>query len=705
MAEKRITQENWDKVEAFVTEQHESRKTSDNRRDHERIWKEVDRQIRMKPKARVDTSGKEIDVSKDWHNALELGELSTASEVIASDVMRIIFQSTWFEPHAEMKWPIDPETGRPKIDDDKQDIADGLLRNLMVQQHKDFGLKARFRLSVKESLHHGGFCAEVRMEEQLLVREGSKIRKVAAPVWVPYSMWNSFPDPSPAVIGTNMFYTGNMILVEYLPYAKLKDYAKGDGWMSKRLAQVEKSKKGDGKDVELVKFKGDIYIDRSTDDIYLPNSEVILANGKLVYYAPAELDYPNVIYSGYERQDVRDPYYTSPIIKLSPTQQIASIVANKFLDGTALHMEPPIEYDSNDPDYAASGGPVIAPGAKTGTRSVGSGMKALMVGDPNMALGAYTLTTQQMKEGLGVSANRSGVRQSDRETATAANLANQGAEVRTMEFVSQLEPQALMPYLYMQHDWNRRKMKEYDFYNDEMHTPDFMRATRKDIDANCHFEITGSRGLLGEEKRRTSLKSSVAFFSGNPLFATRLDVDKIMLDTFRDDGKKNPEEWLKATEKGLPPQVQQQMQQMGQMIQQLQGELQKAQSGEQAKMAKLQLDKAIADMKNMGEMQKLELEKMALMAQTQTDNQDRVAENKRAQDELRLKYEQMQQDYDIAMKQIQSDLVQGERDRAAQREQAEARNTEMLAKAIEKMSAPRKIVRGADGKADRVESA
>jgi len=705
MAEKRITQENWDQVEKAVNEQLEARKTSEDRKDHERIWKEVDRQIRMKPMQRFMADGKEVDLKKDWHSALELGELSTASEVIASDVMRIIFQQTWFQPHAEIQWPIDQKTGKRAVNDDRQDVTDGLLRNLMVQQHKDFGLKARFRLSVKESLHHGGFCAEIRMEEQLLVREGSKIRKVSAPVWVPYSMWNTYPDPSPSVIGTNMFYTGNMILCEYIPYSKLKEYAQGDGWIKKRLEMVEKRKEGDGKDVELVKFKGDLYIDRSTDDIYLPNSEVILANGKLVYYAPAKLDYPNVIYSGYERQDVRDPYYTSPIIKLSPTAKIATIAANMFIDGSKLKVEPPIEYDSNDPEYAMNGGPVIAPGAKTGTRSVGSGMKALDVGEPNYALSAYTLTTQQMKEGLGVSSNRSGVRQGDRETATAANLANQGAEVRTMEFVSQLEPQGLLPFLYMQHDLNRREMGEYTFYNDEMHTPDFIRATKKDIDANAHFEVVGSRGLLGEEKRRTALNGAVAFFSGNPLFAGMLEPVEIIMDTFREAGKKNPEEWLKAQDKGLPPQVQQQMQQMGQMIQQLQGELQKAQSGEQAKMAKLQLDKAIADMEHMAAMQKLELEKIALASQTQSENQDRLAENKRSQDELRLEYQRMQQDYELAMTKLRADLMENQRERESAREQAEQKNTEMLAKAIEKMSAPKKIVRGADGKADRVESA
>lgn len=653
MAEKRITQENWDQVEAFVNEQLDARKTAETRKDHERIWTEVDRQIKMKPMKRLLPNGQEAKQS--WHHAIELGELAVASEVIASDVMRIIFQQTWFQPHAEVQWPIDPKTGQAAVDDEKQSIIDGLLRNLMAQQHKDFGLKARFRLSVKESLHHGGFCSEIRMEKQLLVRDGSKIAQVSAPVWVPYSMWNTYPDPSPSVIGTNMFYSGSMILCEYIPYHKLKEYAQGDGWMPKRLDKVEKRRENEGKDVELIKFKGDIYIDRSVDDIYLPNSEVILANGKLVYYAPSELDYANIIYSGYERQDVRDPYYTSPIIKLSPTHKIATIVANKFLDATALKTEPPVEYDANDPEYAANGGPVIAPGARTATRSLGQGMKPLDIGEPRYALDAYTLTLQQMKEGLGVSSNRAGVRQADRETATAANLANQGAEVRTMEFVSQLEPQALLPFLYMQHDLNRRNLKEYSFYNDEMHTPDFMRITNKDIDGNAHFEVVGSRGLLGEEKRRTSLNSSVAFFSGNPLFAPKLKTTEIMLDTLRDAGKKNPEDWVQAEEPQLPPQVEAKMKQMGQIIQQLQAELAKAKSGEQSKIMKLQLEQAKLKMANDEAMKQLQLEEAALRLEAQSDNQDRLAENARKQAELTQRNKEMMLNYDIEMRKLASE--------------------------------------------------
>lgn len=586
---RRISSTDWDKVEKHVSEVFEARKKSKFRAEHERIWKEVDRQVSMTPMQKKSRDGKPLNT---WHSALEMGELAKASEIITSDVMRIMFTPGWFQPHVELEKKLGAN-GRPAIDDKKQRLADGLLRALMTQQHKDFGFKERFRLSVKEALHHGSFAAEVRFDREMMVKEGSKVKVVGAPVWVPYSMWNAYPDPSPSVIGTNLFYTGAMILVEYEPLAKLKRKS-GEGWITSRLAKIEKrinkNNDNDTEDIELIKYKGDITIERGEGDIYLPNSEVILANGKLVYYRPNPLPYPNVIFAGYERQDVRDPYYTSPIIKLSPSHKALTIVTNKFLDAVSLKVEPPIEYDGNDPDYVMNDGPEISPGAKTPTKAMGNGFKQLDIGEPKYALEAMQFLFQQHQEGLGVSSLRMGVQTADRQTATEANLQSQGSEVRTMEFIAQLEPQALLPFLYMQHELNRMEMEEYTFYSDEMQTPDFVRATKQDIQANAHFEIVGSRGVLGEEKRREKLAQTTAFFSGNPLFAPKLNTDAIMLDMYRDAGKKNPEEYIKQEEQGpkIPPELQQQLQQMQQIIQQQAQALQEAQTGMRVKFAELQ---------------------------------------------------------------------------------------------------------------------
>ena len=91
-----------------------------------------------------------------------------------------------------------------------------------------------------------------------------------------------------------------------MPLSKLKQISKGDGWMQDRLEKVEEEehqvKTGKTKDVEIVKYYGDISISRSDGDIYLHQKATVkqvmsmdLANRKVVMFAthglvPGELD-------------------------------------------------------------------------------------------------------------------------------------------------------------------------------------------------------------------------------------------------------------------------------------------------------------------------------------------------------------------------------------------------------------------------------
>lgn len=690
---RKILSRDWDKVERFVNDQFDARKNAKFRKDHEEIWKEVDRQVAMKPLTKLSSDGRPL---KTWHAALEMGELAKASEIIASDVMRIMFPQDrfWFQPHVELQAPLNEQTGRrADIPESKQKIADGLLRSLMAQQHKDFGLKSRFRLSIKEALHHGSFVAEVRYMRELMVRDGDQVREIGAPVWVPYSMWNAYPDPSPSVIGTTLFYTGAMVLVEYAPRHRLKQMARGEGWMRERVAKVPKEryheKDNDTDDVQLLKWKGDINIERNDgDDIYLPNSEVILANGKLVYYNTADLPFPNVIFAGYERQDVRDPYYTSPIIKLSPSHKALTIITNKFLDWVSLQTEPPIEYDGNDPDYVMNGGPTIAPGAKTPTKSIGQGMKQLQIGEGKTALEAIALLFQQHREGLGISSQRSGVSGSDRQTATEINTAAMGAEVRTMEFISQLEPQALMPFLYMQHELNRMKMDQYTFYNDEMHTPDFIRATRQDIQANAHFEIVGSRGVLGEERRATKTAQVTAFFAGSPLFAPKLNTTEIMLEMYRDAGKKNPEEWVKEPQKQADPQAMIEIQKRDQAIAEMQkqladttAQLQQAKSGLQIKMQELDLKRRESQAEIAMKQAELLMEKTRIEQESRNNKVELLAELNKIAKELEMQQQKIDNDFRLESAKIHADMLQHAEQMRADREREKMENMAMMLQA------------------------
>ena len=578
---RKILKRDFEDVQGFIETELKNRETSSFRKSHESIWKEVDRQVAMQPMKKF-AKNKEVDPG--WRNVVELGELTRASEVITADVMRIMFPSNrfWFETHSELQAELNEETGeKVPAQSQVQERTDGKLRALMTQQHQDFGFKNRVELSIKEALHHGSFVAEAIFDTAERVYQGTGIETISAPVWQPHSMWNCFPDPSPSVIGTDNFYKGSMIIKSYLPLFKIKQL-KGSGWFTDNFSKIPKRKNKnkdiDTEDVELIKYYGDFEIKRGDGAMLFLNSKVIIANGILIFYETNELPFSPIIFSGYERQDIRDPYHVSPIIKLSPMQKVGSIMANRFMDAVELKTEPPGMYDGNDAYLVQSGGPVIAPGANTPTKGQVN-WQLLETGDPAAALSGLELTLRQLQSGTGVDALRSGAVDSNQEkTATEIRRTSQSSEIRTIDFVDKLERSGIRPFLYMQHELNKSKMGTYSFYNPEMGAPDFERLTKEELPKNIHFEIVGSKGVLGEEERSTKMAAVTGFLLSNPVTAQLVDTTSIAKQMYQDAGVKNPENFLniKSPEDENQKKIdmvkmeyEQKMQEMGQELEKL----------------------------------------------------------------------------------------------------------------------------------------
>lgn len=704
--ERRISLKDWQQVETYVKKELDKRKNDSFRKLHETVWREVDRQIYMKPmdKIRYNESG------TDWHSAIELGELAKASEMITADAMRLAFPDNraWFESHVELPPELDQNTGDnvgPSQED--QVYADGVLRAFMAQQHIDFGLKERIRLSVKETLHHGSFVAEARSESAMMVDNTGGIGSIAAPVWVPHSMWNSYPDPSPSIIGANMLYTGSMILIEYAPRWKVEEAAKRgikEGWMQAQVKKVpkrsNKNKDIETEDLELVKYFGDLVIKRDDGDIFLPNSKIILANDVIVFYAPNRYPFPNIIYNGYEKLDVRDPYYTSPLIKLSPMHKVASVLANKYLDSLSLRVEPPVLYDGNDPAFIQSGGPQIVPGWKGPTKGRAE-WKILEVGDPNFALNGLTLILDQIKQGTAADANRTFGETGD-ETATGVKARMARAEVRVVDFVDKLEF-SLKTFLYMQHEINKIEIPQYSFYNPEMDAPDFMRITREEIPQTAHFDVVGSRGVLGEEERAQKASVVTAFAAGNPMFAPLLKPVEILKEMYQDAGVKNPERFLNVPndqmqqiEEFIRAQYEEQMQQHEEMIRDLKEKLAIRDAVNAAKVTeaeiKANIQANISSLKAHVQAQ-LDIIKTSLKVDESELKQQQMMEQlmgQIAEMELKLVNEVEAKDKE-SIRKDESDRKEDERMKAL----TEAING--MNEAIKKMSKPKKIIRDAKG--------
>ena len=591
---RRIKKQDWDEVEKYILTELEDRKRNEFRKDHEMIWKEVDRQVRMDPLDRQLMEENSND--SDWHNVVEVGELAKISEVLSADVRRITFPNSrsWFETHIK---GLEPDE---QLDQDRQ------LRALMVQQHQDFGLKARVDLSVKEALHHGSFVAEVTFEQNAKVHKGTGIENVASPVWTPHSMWNCYPDSTNAIIGSNMFYNGSMIIRSFLPKHKFKAMAKGKGWMPSQIRQALLKKKGD---VEILTYYGDLSIQRQDGEILLLNSKAVLANEKIVFHAPNKLPYSPVIFSGYERIDVRDPYYISPVMKLSPMQSLATHAANKLMDALDLKNEPPLIYDASDPDYVRNGGPDIFPGAKTGTRG-STDYEVIQVGDPTASLASLEFVLLQLQSGSGVDAARSGGGASGDKTATEVRRTAQSGEIRTIDFIGKLEDQGLRPFLYFQHELNKMEMQPYSFFNPEVGADDFNVATKKDLPKFVHFDIVGSKGVLGEEERTEKTAMVTSFLMGNEKTAHIPNMDELAREMYEDAGNRNAERLLNTENKGNP-ELEQFKQEAEQAISELQGQLQEAQSGQEIEMAKIQSKENIELAKIQAD-QEIESEKIAV---------------------------------------------------------------------------------------------
>jgi hypothetical protein len=188
------------------------------------------------------------------------------------------------------------------------------------------------------------------------------------------------------------------------------------------------------------------------------------------------------------------------------------------------------------------------------------------------------LFKQEVEEGTGVNAVRKGSSAAVEQTAYEISKVDQKSEIRTIDFVGTVESQALKPFLYMQHELNKKNMESYSFYNTQLNTPDFVTADRSDIKKwadEVHFEVVGSKGVLGEERRRQGMMEVTGFFGSSELFAPHLNVKEIMLDAYRDVGAKDPERYLNL-EDNQDPQVAIITQQAQEAIAELQTKLQDA---------------------------------------------------------------------------------------------------------------------------------
>ncbi len=313
------------------------------------------------------------------------------------------------------------------------------------------------------------------------------------------------------------------------------------------------------------------------------------------------------------------------------------------MDGVELHIEPPIVYDGNDPDFVLNGGPVIAPGVKVSTKGTAS-FKEIQIGDLKTPLEALQLCLGEMKEKLG----RPGKDVGDRATKAEVVKSSQDQEVSLVRFIGRFE-NSLRAFLYMQHAFNLRELKECSFYSPEMSDPDFIRIKKDDLPRSVHFEVVGSRGVLGEEERSQKMTQVTAFASGNPLFAPLLNASALLTKMYQDAGVKNAESLLiNATD--LDPMMLAAKLKEATMGLQKMGQALKDEKNKNAyKMAKIQADQSFKDLK-------LKTDHMNKQQKMQEDALKDRESARQFNEELKRQYSHDRKEFTAKMRAIEASL-------------------------------------------------
>src|SRR4029077_4723202 len=100
---RRFGKREWDWLAEYVRDEYHRRVEA--RRDKERHWTEIYRQIAMKPETEFKKlPDGSIDPKKAWLSEVELPLQAQALEVLADDASRMLFAGgeSWYRAHAEV---------------------------------------------------------------------------------------------------------------------------------------------------------------------------------------------------------------------------------------------------------------------------------------------------------------------------------------------------------------------------------------------------------------------------------------------------------------------------------------------------------------------------------------------------------------------------------------------------------------------------
>lgn len=519
---RRITQQDWQFVAEFIMDELQRRKNRRKDKKLDEYWDDIDRQIEMIPDESHKTTNKQPDKNKAWMAAMEMPHQAQTLEVLTADTRRMTFPDSgpWFSAHSNLTDEylnrLGPNGFASVISGDTndvpslidQDAADKFVIGFINWMTRQYDLAGNLDLINAEAFKYGMGIGRMNMvSKTAFINTSSGITRenVIIPVFSPRSIRNTYLDDSEHAMHNEGVMVGpatiNEFKVKYVDLVSQAERGSSEptnprgGWMPAALKGIDGGTDGQ---VELVEYEGDLVIPRKTTrSLFIPGAIVTVVVGKsdqkavqrVLRFRLRKMPFTSYLEFPYHREDLDNPYAASPLLKGRPIQLAMTDAMNKLMDAGALDIQPVLQYDSDDPNFIANGGPRIFPGAQMGTTGE---VTPLDIGNPQTALAVFVQLVQLYENVTGVSLPRLGAQTKSHTTAFAKDAELNRGVVRTVDYVRSTNKGPLTRMLHMMYEMGKGFRGERTFYIEEY--GGFVDIESSVLPDQVEFQVFGAGG-------------------------------------------------------------------------------------------------------------------------------------------------------------------------------------------------------------------
>ena len=508
---RRLSPDDWQRVADWIVSEALRRK--EKRRDKERMWKEIDRQLDMIPRAREQEN---VHGAADWYPQFETPLQARTHEVIAAETRTLLFPKgdEWFGVFSELddtyveRWNDRRLDGKDIVPGQTiqigDDTANALVHGTLTHFHRLYDFRDNIDAFMQECIKYGTSCLlirDVKLSSFAQEARGMSNKDVVGPAVIHCPVKSILLDDTfhatrrVGIVTTPIIMRMVKQRTDDIRMAAMRA-GKNAGWFVDRVRSLDKRE--DGEEVEIIEAEGDIFVATSNRVLTFENSTITVVKSRgrkfVARFKVNEEAFRSYVVGHFFKNTTESPYGTSPLITGQPTADAAAEALNAMMANAALSTEPPLAWDRNDGQLAAQGGPRIHPRATFPVEQPNA-VIPIDVGNVADMANVFFQLVNQYEQGTSVNEPRLGERARSHTSATASTIEDQRGSQRTFHFIDGLADGPLETMLYQEYRIIKKVMKQQSILMNRRGIVGWVNIAKEDLPDNVGFRVFGSEGV------------------------------------------------------------------------------------------------------------------------------------------------------------------------------------------------------------------